>query len=77
MTTITIPKELNIKNKNLIAIPSNIYEDFLVWQKNTKSIKTFKPTSKEKKIIQKAREDYKKGNYLTIDEFKHKLGIKN
>ena len=32
MPTITFPKEL-IKDKNLIAIPSDTYHEFLVWQK--------------------------------------------
>lgn len=77
MTTITIPKELDIKNKELIAIPRNIYKDFLTWQKITNSAKTFIPTAKDKKILKEAREEYKKGDYLTIDELKRKLGFKN
>ncbi|MFA4890681.1 MAG: hypothetical protein WC587_03605 [Candidatus Paceibacterota bacterium] len=76
MTTITIPKEI-AKNKDLIAIPRNIYEDFLAWQKRIKSVKTFTLTVKQKKILEKSREELKKGNYLTIDELKHKLGFKN
>ena len=76
MTTITIPKELT-KNKDLIAVPRDIYEDFLAWQKIIKSVKTFIPTARDKKILKEAREAYKRGNYLTIDELKRKLAVKN
>lgn len=76
MTTITIPKEI-AKNKDLIAIPRSIYEDFLDWQKKIKSVKTFTLSAKQKKILEKSRGELKKGNYLTIDELRHKLGIKN
>ena len=68
MTTITIPKESNKKQK-LVAIPHEVYEKFLAWQK-TFSFKTFSPTTKEKRMLSKAREDYKKGNYVTLHEFK-------
>lgn len=76
MTTVTIPKEL-VKNKELIAVPRHLYDEFIEWHKFMKSFKTYIPTVAEKKMIKRAREDYKKGNYLTIGELKHKLGIKN
>ena len=76
MATAVISKEL-YENKNLIAVPRDAYEEFLVWQKEIKSVKTFTPTEKDKKLLKKARENYKKGNYLTLDELKLKLGIKN
>lgn len=76
MATVTIPKELTQKGE-LIIIPRKEYEKFSNWQKLIKSFKTFIPTTTEKKMIKRAREDYKKGNYLTIGELKHKLGIKN
>lgn len=76
MPTITISKEL-IKDNDLIAVPRDIYEEFLNWQKKVKSVKTFIPTATEKKDFKKAREDYKKGKYTTLHELKRKLGIKN
>jgi len=76
MTTITIPKEL-VKNKELIAIPRQEYDEFIEWHKFIKSFKTYIPTTAEKRMIKKAREDYKKGDYITIGELKHKLGIKS
>ena len=75
MTTITIPKEL--KGDDLIAVPRQEYEEFSNWRKFMKSFKIYIPTAAEKRMIKRAREDYKKGIYLTIGELKHKLGIKN
>ena len=75
MTTITIPQKL--KENDLIAIPHKEYEEFSNWRKLMKSFKIYTPTAAEKRIIKRAREDYKKGNYLTIGELKHKLGLKN
>ena len=75
MTTITIPQKL--KENDLIAIPRKEYEEFSNWREHIKSFKTYIPTAAEKKMIKRAREDYKKGNYLTIGELKHKLGIKS
>ena len=76
MTTLTIPKELTKKGE-LVIIPREDYEEFSHWQKFMKSFKTYTPAAAEKRMIQKAREDYKKGRYLTIHELKRKLGIKS
>ncbi len=73
MTTITIQKEIG-KNENLIAIPRGIYEEFLTWQKKTKSAKTFKPTAAEKKSLERARKNFSKGNYATLAQLEHELG---
>ena len=75
MNLITIPKEL-AKKGDLVIIPRQEYEEFSLWQKTKKSFKTFTPTAADKLILKKAREDYKKGKYITIDELKKKLGIK-
>jgi len=74
MPTITFPKEL-IKDKNLIAIPSDIYHEFLVWQKKIKSTKTFKPTQAEKKALAQARKNLANGKYLALEELKNELDI--
>ena len=74
MTIITIPKEI-IKNKDLVAVPKNIYKDFLAWQKKMRSVKTFVPTASEKKTLRNARKNFKTGNYLTVNELRSKLGL--
>ena len=76
MTTLTIPKKIT-KGAELVILPRKDYEEFSHWQKFMKSFKTYTPTAAEKRMIQKAREDYKIGKYLTIHELKRKLGIKS
>ena len=76
MATITIPRGLDIA-KGLVAIPRSTYAEFLDWQKKIKSVKTFKPTAAEKRAVQKARKNLAEGKYLTIDELRYELGIKN
>ena len=61
---IEIPKELS-KNQDLIIIPRSDYEELLTLKK---IFKTYKLTSSEKRDIKKAREDFAKGNYITLEE---------
>lgn len=70
---ITIPKKLAQKD-DLVVLPRKEYERFLDWQEN---IRMFKPTPAQKRALKKAREDYKKGNFITIDELGRKLGFKS
>lgn len=72
MTTITIPKDL-ASGEKLVAVPHKIYEEFLVWQKKYKSAKTFKPTSSEKKSLSRARNNFRKGEFITLDDLRHDL----
>jgi len=74
MTTITIPKGTE-KNRELVAVPRNVYEDFLAWGKKLKSKNTFKPTKTEKRELEKARKNLARGKYLTIEELEHELGL--
>lgn len=74
MTTITIPREL-AKNQKLIAVPHNLYEEFLNWQRKIKSVKTFKPTASEKKALVRARKNLAQGKYITFKQLKYELGI--
>lgn len=76
MTTVIIPKELN-KEKNLVAVPKEAYEEFLAWQKKAKSVKTYTPTTAEKRILAKARRNFVAGNYSTWEEVKNELGLNN
>ena len=73
---VIIPKEL-AKEKNLVAVPRRNYEEFLTWQKRIKSARTFKPTAAEKKTLLRSRKNVAKGNYLTLEELKNALGIKD
>lgn len=75
MPNITIPKEI-AGSKELVAVPRTLYEEFLAWQKKVKSAETFTPTAAEKRDLKRARADYKKGNYMTLDELKRRLDIK-
>lgn len=76
MATITIPKNL-IKNDDWVIIPRKEYEEFYQWKEVAKLFKTFIPTIAQKRDLKKAREDYKQKKYLTLDEFKHRLAVKN
>lgn len=76
MTTIIIPKDL-AKNKTLVAVPHEAYEQFIAWQKKIKSTRTFEPTAAEKKSLQRARKNFARGAYVTLDKLQHELGIGN
>lgn len=81
MNTVTIPKEIT-KGEDLVVIPRKKYEEFLGWQKTTKTtevflppqkFKTYKPTVAEKREIAEARKNFAEGCYLEWDQFKYEL----
>lgn len=72
MTTITIPKELH-KDKDLVAVPRGTYEEFLAWQKKVKSIKTFKPSASVKRALIRARKNFARGKYMTLEKLQYEL----
>ena len=76
MAIITIPKKL-IKDDDLVVIPRKEYEEFYQWREVAKLFKTFTPTATQKRDLKKAREEYKQKKYLTLDELKRRLEIKN
>lgn len=76
MNTTTTPKQ-STKNEKLIAIPQEIYKEFLEWQKKEKSKKEYTPTPAEKKALRRARKNLRDGKCLNIDEAYKQLGIKN
>jgi hypothetical protein len=45
--------------------------------RSPKEFKTFKPTKAEVMALKRARENYKKGNFMTLNEFERKLGFKS
>ncbi len=69
ITTITIPQKIT-SDKELIAVPRHLYEQFLAWQEMLKSRKTFKPTVTEGKAILRGRQEIAKGNYIALEELK-------
>ncbi|MFH1170484.1 MAG: hypothetical protein V1704_02905 [Candidatus Vogelbacteria bacterium] len=66
----TISKQVT-KGEELVVIPRREYNEL----QEFKRIREFTPTLAEKRVLKKARLDYKKGNYLTIDELRQKLGF--
>jgi len=72
---ITISKEL-AKKGDLVVIPREEYEEFAEWRAAMRSFRTFSPTAAQKRELRGARQDYKKGKYMTIDELKRRLDIK-
>ena len=70
MTTITILKEIT-KKSELVAIPKKEYEELL---RLRKAIPIFKPTVAQKKDLEQARREYKKGEYITLSQLERELG---
>lgn len=68
--TITIPKNLT-NGKELVIIPKEEYEALIT----LKSVYEFQPTSIQKRVLEKARKNRKKGEVLTLGEIKQKLGL--
>lgn len=72
MNTVTIPKELARKG-DLVLVPRKEYEAFQSWMK---TVKTFTPTRAQLLDLKRAREDYRRGKFVTLDELKRELGSK-
>ena len=73
MTTITIPKNL-IGRSNLIAIPYAEYEQLLISSFNKKEISL---SVSQKNRLKNARKNLSMGKFLTFDELRKKMGVKN
>lgn len=70
MTVITIPKHL--LHKDLVLIPKEEYEEL----KRTEPMRTFKEismTKTQKRDLEAARQDYVRGDFVTLDVLKHDL----
>lgn len=70
--SVKIPKSL-AQMGDLMLVSKKEYESFL----DFKRIKEFTPTPEERKALRKSRLNRKNGNYLTLNEFKNKLGLTN
>jgi len=71
MTTITIPKKIT-KGEELVIIPRKEYKEFLRLQK---AIPLIKLTPPQKRELEQAREEYKRGEYITLSQLEHELGV--
>ncbi|MBI2003690.1 MAG: hypothetical protein HYS78_01800 [Parcubacteria group bacterium] len=74
MTIITIPKELT-KTGELVVIPRQEYNKLL--KGKIEEIKEVNLTLAQKKVITAARKRITRGEFLTFDELKTKLGFKD
>ena len=72
MNTIVISKQLT-KGEELIVVPRKEYEGLLELRK----IYEFQPSASQKRALIQARKNRKKGNFLTLNELKTKLGFTN
>lgn len=70
---VTIPKEFN-KRSDLVAIPREEYEEFLEYKED---VARFELTKAQKKGLAQARKNLTNGKFLTLEQLKRKLGIKN
>ena len=75
MPTITVPKEIH--EGEYAIIHRKTYEEFLEWQRNVKSVRTFKPTVRDKRALARARKNFLGGNYVTLGQLRHELGFDN
>ncbi len=70
--TVTIPSKLT-SGKELIAISLEEYEALMA----LKQAYEFQSTSVQKRALERARKNRKKGEALTLGELKQKLGLTN
>ncbi|KKU67943.1 MAG: hypothetical protein UX89_C0010G0022 [Parcubacteria group bacterium GW2011_GWA2_47_16] len=67
MITVTIPKEFS-NVAQLVAVPPFVYEDYAAIQKKVRNAKTFVATVADKKAIARARANFKKGNFVRLQD---------
>lgn len=72
MATITIPKNLIKNNDDLVIVPRKEYEEF---SRLRKIIPLVKLTPGQKRDLEQARKEYKRGEYITLSELEYELGI--
>ena len=71
MDTITIPRKIT-KGEELVVISRKMYEEYLELRK---FVPVVKMTNAERHEWRKAKKEYERGEYLTLDEFKRELEI--
>ena len=70
MTTITIPNKL-VRGAEVVAISRGEYEEYLQLRK---IIPVMKMSVSQKRDLEQARQDYKKGKYITLEQLERELG---
>lgn len=76
MSTIATFRQF-IKEKHLVVVPQKTYEDFLKWQKAIKSRREVKMTASEKRALIRGRKNIAQGKYITLEQLRYELGIKD
>lgn len=80
MQGILIPKDFAHRD-DLIVIPRKEYEELLGQkediQQPPRKFKTFTPTAVQRQDLKKAREEIRRGEYMSFDELKRKLAAKD
>ena len=71
MSPITISKKIT-RGAELVVLPKKEYEKLL----RARVILEYTPTAGEKRALAHARKNRAKGNFLTLDELKQKLGFR-
>ena len=69
MPLLTIPKKLAKTREDLIVLPKIEYKALL----KRKGIREIKLSASEKLAIKESEKEFKKGDYLTLDEFERYL----
>ncbi len=67
MATVTIPKNYT-DSEDLIAISRSDYEEFLVLQRPTKKVKTFRPTARDLRVVARGRREFAAGRFVPVSE---------
>jgi hypothetical protein len=68
-----MPPSSTATRDNFVRIPKNEYAIFLEFKK----IKTFTPTSAQKKALLRAEQNFKSGKTFSFHEFTKQLGFTN
>ena len=68
MTLVTIPKRLTQKGE-LVVMPRSEYAALL----GLKKIREFTPTATERRALARARKDFARGKYLTLEQVRRAL----
>lgn len=80
MQGIIIPKTFT-RQDDLVVIPRKEYEELLSQQNSVqgppRKFKTFAPTVVQLRDLKKARKEFKQGKFMSFDELKRKLAIKD
>lgn len=75
------PKTNHGRASDYVAVPRKVFKEFLnwqkIWQKSIKPIRTSKLTAAEKKALARARKNFARGKFITLEQLEHKLDSNN